>query len=314
MENLLFSFKVVAPVFIIIYLGIFLKRRNFINENFIAVSSSMVFMIALPSLSFLEISRTDFTRSFNAHAILFAFFQTLCITGLAWGVSGLFGARGASRGAFVQGSFRSNYAIVGFALVVNLLGQHALAKAALLLAFVMPLYNVIAVILLTVTGNTEKKAGSGQILKGIFTNPLILSVIVALPFSYFKIPIPGTAAKTINYLASLTLPLALVGIGGSLNFTSLKARALAAAGATAIKLVVTPLIFTFAAYKMGFAGEDLAVLFLLFACPTAISSFIMAKAMESDAVLAADIVVFTTLFSVVTIALGVFILKSTGLI
>lgn len=220
---------------------------------------------------------------------------------------------GKDRAVFIQGSFRSNYAIVGIALVANMFGEHALGKAAMVLAFIAPLYNVLSVIALAFPVRQEKQLSFGKMVLEIITNPIILAAVVALPFSHFQIHLPQILFKTVNYLAALTLPLALLGIGGALNFESIKKDSRIAIFSTFVKIVIIPLTLSFLAYKLGFKNEDLGIMFLLFASPTAIVSYIMAKAMGCNSELAGNIILMTTLGSILTISLGIYIIRSFGL-
>jgi hypothetical protein len=160
----------------------------------------------------------------------------------------------------------------------------------------------------------EKQLSYGRMLHEIVTNPLIISILAAIPFSYFKIRLPNFVATTIDYLATLTLPLALLGIGGALNFASIKKDFKLALAATFIKIVLLPAGLTYAAFHIGIMGDDLVALFMLFATPTAVVSYIMAEAMGCNSELAGNIIVMTTLGSIFTISLGIFILKSVGVI
>ncbi len=133
-------------------------------------------------------------------------------------------------------------------------------------------------------------------------------------FWYFKIELPDVLLKTGTYLAELALPLALLGIGGFLSFKDITKNHLLTIISTLLKLVIIPAAATFAAYAFGFTGNDLGIIFILFACPTAIASFIMAEAMGVNSRLAGNILLLTTLASIVTITIGFFILKQNGLI
>lgn len=313
MENLIFSLNGVAPVFLIVFLGFGLKRRGLINNNFISLSSKIVFSVAAPALIFESLSRTDLVITFSLKQIGFVYLSILFFFVLSWLISLALSKNGRDRGSFIQGSFRSNFAIVGFALIANLFGQSALGKAAILLAFVMPLYNVLAIIALTVPVKKEKQLGIKQTLFEIITNPLIVATIVAIPFSYFNIELPQFLTTTVNSLAAITLPLALLGIGGSLDFESIKKDSRLALTATMLKIVIIPATITYLAFHLGFSGEDLGVMYMLFATPSAIVSFVMAEAMGCNSELAGNIIVMTTLGSIFTISLGIFILKSVGL-
>lgn len=314
MENLLFSFNVVVPIFIIVFFGVFLKAKKIINDNFINTSTNLVFKIALPALLFRDIAKTDFRKVFNINLIIYALagitlsFIVLCV------LVPLFVKDNRSRGAFIQGVFRSNYAIIGLPLAYNMFGQSGFAKSAVLLSFAVPLFNVLAIIILTVTSPNAVNSSKKDIVFNVIKNPLILSVLLAIPFSYYQITLPQIASKSIDYLASIAIPLALLGLGGQFSFTSVKKSLSLSLSATFLRLVIAPLIFTFAAFYVGFRNEELGALFILFGSPTAVSSYIMAKAMDSDSDLAAHIVLMTTLGSVLTIFAGVFILKTIGAI
>ena len=314
MNNLVFTFNVVAPVFLLIFLGYILKIRKFINQNFILISSKVVFNVTVPALIFAKLSTTDFRVTFDLKQIVFVYIGILIFFGMSWLFSIYLSKDGKDQASFIQGSVRSNFAIVGFALISNSFGNHALGKAAIVLAFIMPLYNVLAVIALTVPVKNEKQLSYQKTLIEIITNPLILATIIAIAFSCFQIAVPQFLMVTIDYLATLTLPLALLGIGGSLNFESIKKDSRLTIFATVIKIIIIPASLTYIAILLGYRQEDLGILFMLFATPTAIVSFIMAEAMGCNSELAGNIIVTTTLGSIFTLSLGIFIMKSFGLL
>jgi hypothetical protein len=313
-QNLIFSLSLVAPVFLIVALGYFLKKLGMINENFVTVSSKIVFSVSLPALIFLEIATIDFGEIFNVGQISFVYAGTIISFGIVWLIADFFTEDGKDKASFVQGSFRGNFAIVGLAIIVNFYGTESLGKASLVLAFTIPLYNVLSVIALTVPLRKEKQLNYKTTLLEIAKNPLIIAVLSAIPFSYFNINVPNIIYKTGSYLSALTLPLALIGIGGFLSFKDITKGSLLTIFSTALKLIIFPALTTFAAYLLGFSGMDLGIIFILFACPTAIASFIMAEAMGANSRLAGNILLLTTLASVVTITLGLFILRENGLI
>ncbi|HVO72610.1 MAG TPA: AEC family transporter [Ignavibacteriaceae bacterium] len=314
MENLIFIINLVAPVFIIVALGFILKTIGLINENFVNLSSKIVFTVSLPALIFVEIYSIDLKKIFDLELIVFVYAGTLLSFFLSWAAALPFIPPGKDRGVFIQGSFRGNFAIVGLALIANVLGAAHLGKASLLVAAVIPLYNVLSVIVLTTSLRSEKHVNFRSTFFEILKNPLILAVVAAVVFSVFKIPVPHPALKTIEYLSALSLPLALIGIGGFMSFSGLKKDSAIVVYSTFIKLVLIPLLAVYIAYFYGFRGENLGIIFILFACPTAVASFIMAEAMGLNGKLAGNILLLTTFGSVLTITLGLFILKEFGLI
>lgn len=310
MTNIIFTATVVAPVFIIVFLGLFLKQRGLIDEKFNAVTSRVVFNVAMPALLFQKLSSIPIAEIFNPRQVAFVATALLCMFALAWIVSIFLCKNGRDKGTFIQGSFRGNFAILGFALIYNAFGADALGNAAIVLAVIMPMYNVLSIIALTVPMHRENAVSPLRTLISIASNPLILAAVFALPFSILQISLHPVITRTIDYLAGMTLPLALIGIGSSLSLKSVRGdRKLTAAAAT-FKLLLMPLLCTSSAILMGFRGQALGVLYFLFAAPAAIASYIMAEALGSNGRLAANIVLMTTIFSLFTISAGTFILRS----
>ena len=314
LNNIIFTFNIVAPVFLIIALGFVIKKIGVINENFVAITSKFVFNISLPAFIFMKISHIDLTAVLDLGQIIFIYAGTLLVYFIVWIIASLFIKDGRDLSVFVQGAYRSNYAIVGLAIISNLFGEEGLGKASLILAFLLPVYNVLAVIILTVPMRKIKKLNLRSTVQEIILNPLIIAVIVALPFSYFKLELPSMLLTTGNFLADVALPLALIGIGGSLNIENIKRASTLAFSSSILKLIVVPVILTYIAYLFGYRAMDLGIMFILFACPTAIVSFIMAEAMGCNSKLAGNIVVISTIGSVITISAAIIFLKSAGLI
>ncbi|MFZ0452827.1 MAG: AEC family transporter [Ignavibacteriaceae bacterium] len=314
MQNLILILGLVCPVFLIIALGYFLKRLGTINDNFIRLSTKIVFNISLPALIFTEVSKVPLDKVFDIKMVAFVYSGILISFIIIWVISIPLLKDGKDRGVFIQGSFRSNYAIIGLALISNIFGSEKLGKASLLLAFIIPLFNILSVIALMVPNRKEKQLNTSKTLLEIIKNPLIIAVMLAVPFSYYKWELPGVLLTTVDYLAALSLPLALIGIGGFINFQDIRKASFNAILSTTIKLVIIPLTACIIAYELNFPAGDMGIIFIFFGCPTAIVSFIMAEAMGSNSRLAGNIVLMTTLGSIITITAGLFILKQNGLL
>jgi predicted permease len=151
-------------------------------------------------------------------------------------------------------------------------------------------------------------------LKTIITNPLIIAVVIAVFLNLLDVVLPRYLLKTISYISDIAIPLALLDIGASITFSSLSNTFSYALIATFLKIIFAPAVFTVIAFLCSFRYSDLVILYVLFASPTAVASYIMAKNMDNNAELAASIVVLTTLGSIVTIFVGIFILKSMGIL
>ena len=205
-DNIVFTANIVAPVFLIIAVGYFARKRKIINEVFVDVTSKFVFQISLPVFIFLEISDLDLSQVFDIDQIVFITSATFITYLFIWIGTIPYIKNPEDKSAFIQGAFRGNYAIVGLALISNLFGDDALGKATLIFAFLLPVYNVLAVIVLTVPKH-QGKINVKSILMEILFNPLILAVVFALPFSFLKYDYRKCLSTTGNYLADLALPL-----------------------------------------------------------------------------------------------------------
>ncbi|MEF9841359.1 MAG: AEC family transporter, partial [Raoultibacter sp.] len=208
--------------------------------------------------------------------------------------------------------FRSNYVLFGLPIAKSLFGEANTGTTAVLIAFIVPLFNVLAVCALEIFRNGTIDLKS--VLTGIITNPLILGALAAFFFIATGIRLPIILEQTIGDIANIATPLALIVLGGSFAFSSLKGNGWALASAVGGKLIIVPLIGIVASLALGYRGIELGALMALFASPTAVSSFTMAQQMEADDRLAGQIVVMTSLVSVASIFIWVTILEEAGLL
>ncbi|WP_069384641.1 AEC family transporter [Halomonas caseinilytica] len=307
---------ITLPVFAMVFIGIGLKRLGWIDQNFVNTASRLVFRGTLPTLIFLSLIGADLGNTFNPWLLLYFALATLASFLLCWAWAGWRMPRHL-RGVYVQGGFRGNCGIVGMALAHGMYGEAGLSIGGLLLGVVILTYNILSVVVLSFYRPRDKGSRLAQwqsITKHILTNPLILAVLAATPLALFEVRLPIWLATTGDYFASLTLPLALICIGGTLSTRALKKGYGPALGASTWKMVSIPFLATATAWLIGFEGRELGVMFLFFASPTAAAAFVMAKAMGGDETLTANIIALTTLMASITITAGVFALRVAGLI
>lgn len=312
LEVFLGTLNVTLPVFIMVFLGLLLKRLRWIDQNFIATASLLVFRATLPTLVFLSIVRADLETTLNPWLLGFFALATLASFLLSWGWATLRVPR-AERGVYIQGAFRGNCGIVGLALAAGMYGEAGLSTGGLLLGVVILTYNVLAVIALA-TYQDDQRTDWRSLLAQVVTNPLILAVVLALPVAASGLTLPVWLATSGDYFASLTLPLALICVGAVLSMKSMRHSGQRALGASLMKMITLPALTTGAAWLVGFRGIELGVLFVFFASPTAAASFVMVKAMGGNATLAANIIAISTLMASLTVTLGVFGLRLAGVI
>lgn len=306
-----FSLGVTGPIFVLLGLGVLLRRIGLITDGFIAAGSRLVFAIGLPTMLFVSIARTRIADSASVGMLVYGVVATVAIW-LLMEVLASFAVQPArDRGVVVQGAFRANFGVVGLAYCANAYGEAGLTMASLYVGVLTILVNILAVI--TLSRSLHRSQGVGKVVRGIATNPLIIGIVLALPVSAFAIPLPAVAMKSAGYIADMTLPLALLCTGATLDFRSLRAEAgntlLAATG----KLVAMPLVFTLGAWAVGFRSMELGVLMLMASAPSAAASYAMVRAMGGNATLAANIIALTTLGSLLTTSAAVSLLRGFGL-
>ncbi|HUE92852.1 AEC family transporter [Pseudomonas sp.] len=304
------TLAITAPVFAMLFLGVVLKRLHWIDTAFINTASSLVFRGTMPTLLFLGIVKADLSAALQPALLLFFVVATLVCFTLAWGWA-IWRIPREDRGIYTQGAFRGNNGIIGLALATSLYGDYGLSLGAVLGGVVILCYNVLSAIVLAIY-SPGAKTGPLAIGKSILVNPLIIGVLLAIPFAYWRIPLPGWLMTSAEYFAQMTLPLALICIGGTLSLASLRQSSGTALSASLMKMVWLPLLATSGAWLYGFREADLAILFLYFASPTAAASFVMARAVGANHELAAAIIVITTLVAVVTTNLGLLLLQWGG--
>ena len=314
MSNLLFSLNIVLPIFLLILMGFLLKNRGLLTPEFRSKATTLVFYYSLPATLFLDVSSSDIRSAFHARFVLYAVISSLLVFGLAWFLSLRFLKDRSQISATVHGSFRGNFAYVGLAVCHSLVSSENLTAAVMVITFVIPLYNVLAILVLSYYDPSGKKPSGKEILLSLIKNPLILAILLGIPFSLFRIGIPTVFEKTLSYLGQLATPLALLLIGANLMPETFTKKPRGIFLATCIKIVAAPLLFTLLALPFGFSPEELATLFTLHAVPSAVNSYIMTERMGGDAELGAGIVMATSLFSVITLTIGIFLLKTFGLV
>ncbi len=311
LATLEFSLSVTGPIFVILGLGAWLKRVGLMSDAFVEGGSRLVFTVTLPTLLFINVSKAHLDTTANFALVGLGLVGTL----VAWGGSELmarFAVRSPrDRGVVVQGIFRSNMAIVGLAYCANAFGPAGIAAASVYLGVVTILFNILSV--LTLSASLQADPSVRRILRSVVTNPLIIGIVLALPISILGIPLPGILVKSGEYFANMTLPLALLCTGATLNFRTLRQDPRDTLIAATGKIIVVPVLFVVAGIALGFRGMDLGILLLMSAAPSAAAGYVMVRAMGGNAPLAANIVALTTVGSLFSTSAGIVIVKSFGL-
>jgi len=315
LSDLLFSFNAVIPIFLVMLLGLVVRRLKIIDESATKQMNTLVFKVALPIMLFKTVYGSDYSQMLDRKFILFLILSVVAFFFLCWILAAKFIKDIKKKGAFIQGCFRGNYAILGIALSAELLGFTP-AIAITGVAVIVPLFNILSVIILTIYGEQkiESKNIILTIIKSIATNPLVISIVAGIVLTLLNIELIPLLNTPLSMVSSLATPFALLVIGASLDFSQIRERLKFTLAASALKLVIMPLLFIPLAIWFGISTEGIVVLFVLYAAPTAIASYAMAAHMGTDEHLASNIVLFTSLVSILTYTIGVFVLRAVGIV
>lgn len=310
MDDLLFSLNTVFPLLGMMAIGFAARRLGIIGESAARQINACVFKIFLPLLLCFNIVDTKLGASFDGRTLLYAFVTTLSCFGVLFFVTPRLCHDRASCGVLIQGIARSNYAIFGIPLVSMMYPNADTSIAVIMVAVVVPVFNVLSTIALMVFAG--ERTHPLRILKGVLLNPLIIATLAGFLLWYFQIPLPTMIETPLRNLGSIATPLALFILGASLDFGKARANGKLLVISVTGRLIGVPLIFLSLAIALGIRDVSLAALIAVFASPTSVSSFPMAQQMGGNGDLAGGQVVFTTVFSILTVFLWVFALRSLG--
>lgn len=315
-ENLVFSLNATVPVFLMMVFGWCMQKIHMLDDHTTAKINQFVFKALLPALLFMDLSTANFRAVWDTKFVLFCFLATLLSICIAFLFS-LLHKNKVERGEIIQASYRSSAAILGIAFVNNIYGKATMA--ALMIVGTVPLYNVIAVVTLSLTapkdGNTDRaKTLALRTIKDVVTNPIILGIVIGLLWSMLRIPQPVILSKSVSYLGNMATPLSLIALGASFQPDRAKGKLPLTLGIAGIKLVLFCAIFLPIAIWLGFRSEKLIAILVMLGSATTSSCFVMARNMKHAGVITACAVMMTTLLSALTLTAWLFLLRTMGYI
>lgn len=314
MDNLIFSLNATMPIFLMMLLGVLFRRLGWIDEVFASKMNKFVFLVPLPALLFEDLATVDFAQVWNLKFVLFCFVATFLSIAIAAAISFLWKDR-SIQGEFIQASYRSSAALLGIAFIQNIYGDSGMAP--LMIIGSVPLYNVMAVVVLSFF-QPEKKKLDRQVwvntLKGIVTNPIIIGIVAGLLWSALRLQMPAILEKTVSNIGAVATPMGLMAMGATFDIRKAFGKAKPAITASVMKLAGFAAIFLPAAVWMGFRQEELVAILIMLGSATTVSCYVMARNMGHEGTLTSSTVMLTTLFSAFTVTGWLYILRSLGLI
>lgn len=311
MENFLLALNVVFPMFFLMMLGVILKRIKMVDERSLTVMNSLIFRVFMSTLLFLSVYNIGDLSAFSAKNLklmLYAFVSILVVLVLAWLIFVRLIADKKRLAVMIQGVYRGNFILFGLAIAGSLYGDAGLGIVSILTVVTIPTFNILAVIILEYYSG--KEISRKKLIKQVLKNPLVIATIIGILFLASGIKLPKPIYKSLNDISKIATPLAFIVLGAELKFGNMLRNIKYLIFVDFLKLVVNPLISISIGKVLGFQGAEIVALLAMTACPTAVSSFTMAKEMNVDGNLAGEIVATTSLISIATIFCWILILKS----
>ena len=297
--NFIVALSAVIPMFCLMSIGAFVKYQKLLSDEELNHMNRMVFRVFFCCMMFHSIYTTDLSTTFRPKLMLFGACGVLAVVFLLFLIIPRIEPDNKRRGVMIQAIFRSNFVLMGIPIVANIFGDANIAVATMMIAVIIPIYNILAVFVLeTFRGG---KFAILPILKGIFKNPMILGAIAGATCLILGIHIPSPVLKPIGQISAATTPVALIILGASFKFGSTHEHRPQLLGCIFGRLILVPSIMLTTAILLGFRGIDFVTLIAIFGTPCAVVSFAMAQQMNGDADLAGNCVVFTSALSCFTI-------------
>ncbi len=314
MEHIIFSLNSVMPVFIVMGIGLYLGKRKILTDDFVEQATTLVFYTALPAKLFMDVSHSNFNESLDIGFTAYLLICT-CVSFIgAWILCVLLIKDRTAVSAIVHSAFRGNFVYLGIPVCQSILGRESVPSTIMVVTFVLPFYNVLATIVLSYYDPMGRKVSWKKMLKDILTNPMILAILAALPFSLMDISLPSAAEKALSYLGQLSTPMALILIGAGTKAAAFAGRGAWIVLAAVYKVVVNPLLFVAPMVWLGFNSEQIVTAFVMFAVPSAMNAYILTKKMGGDGELGAAIITVSMMLSAITLPAGILIIKYMGII
>ena len=314
MENLIFSLNATIPIFLMMLLGMLFRKLGWMDEVFAAKMNKFVFLVPLPVLLFEQLATVDFSEVWDIKFILFCFVVTAISITISTLISLLWKDRSV-KGEFIQATYRSSAALLGIAFIQNIYGTAGMAP--LMIIGSVPLYNIMAVVVLSVFkpgNNSFDKALVKKTLKGIATNPIIIGIVAGFVWSALKLPMPLILHKTVSSIGATATPMGLMSMGATFEMKKATSKMNPTLVAVFMKLIGFCAIFLPVAAMLGFRNEELIAILVMLGSATTVSCFVMARNMGHEGTLSSGVIMMTTLLSAFTLTMWLDVLRSFGLV
>lgn len=313
MDSFYTALSAVLPIFVLLTLGVVLRKVKILDVHTLNQLNTLAFKVLLSVSLYYNICTADIAKVFNGRLLIVAIASQFMILALALLCAIPTEKTKKRRGALAHGIFHTNFVIFGTLIGTALCGEGNLGSISLLIATIVPTQNVLSVIVLELY-REGGKVNPKKVITGVIKNPYVIAAILGFATQLVHLHYPPMLLHIIRDIGRCGTPMALIVMGGLFNFGAIRMNLKPICVGVFSRLVLVPAIMVPLAVWMGFRGADMVGLMCIFIAPCATTSFNLACAMDSDADMAAQLVVFTSLFSLLTIFSWIFCLSQLGVL
>ena len=311
MESFLLSWNAVAPLFFIVVIGYLVRMSGILSESARNEFNKVCFNVFLSTNLFYSVYNSDLSQIVNPGLLAFCILGILAECGFGWLLIPRLTPSNPSRGAMLQGMFRTNLALVGLPVVEGLY-HGAIGPFPLLLAVIIPIYNILGAVVLERYRENSSGVDFMKVFRGILKNPLVIGTVLGIVFALTGLRLPNSVEQTVSYFSKASTGVALLILGASLQLGKIKGNSRLLSIFLILRLIFFPIVSVAVAIAMGYRGVELASILMVFGCPLGTVTYTIAQQMDSDAELAGEQVIFSTLFSCLSLFLFIFALNQLG--
>lgn len=312
MSNFIVALNVVFPLVFLISLGYWAKEKKIVSKESFKQLNKLVYNVMVPTVLMKNVMETDLSIAFQPKLILYSVLSIILTVAVSWIITHRFVSDKKRAGVIIQSTYRSNYVLFGLVIVSNMYGADNVAVTTMLIAFCVPLYNMLAVIILQY--HSMDHVDFKSLFKGMIKNPMLIGTFIGLFILLSGIELPVFIQNSINDVSKSATPLALIILGGTFEVQSVAKNKLPLIITTFVRLIFVPFVFLAIAVLMGYRQVELFSLLALYGSPVAVGSYAMAQAMNCDEEFAGQSVLVTTIFSIFSMLFWITLLNGLGLV
>lgn len=315
MNDMILAINVVFPLLAMMIVGYIIRIINLVDEHSLNVMNKLTFRVFMSTLIFLNIYKLDVEEAINKenlNLIIMLYIMIIAVFLIAISILPKFVKDKKKCGVMIQGLVRGNCLLYGIPIAASIYGEDNIGLIVLLSACIIPLFNILGVTALEIYcgGSVNIK----KVLSGIVKNPSIVASALAFLFVASGINIPHLIISPLESISKVTIPLAFIVLGGTFDFTEFTKNISCIISVVIGKLIAIPSIIFFIIYHIGLRNETMVAFLGIIASPVPIASFTMAKEMDADGELAGQIVIATSVASIITIFAWIYLFKTLNLI